>query len=61
VIGARTIRKKINDKLDEFLTEFPPVIAHPHPAKTKAKVKSSSKKKKNSLSNILVVDNSTSQ
>ncbi|XP_046653575.1 deoxyribodipyrimidine photo-lyase-like [Daphnia pulicaria] len=36
-VGARTIRKKINDKLDEFLTEFPPVIAHPHPAKTKAK------------------------
>jgi deoxyribodipyrimidine photo-lyase len=27
--GARTIRNKINTKLDEFLTEFPPVIQHP--------------------------------
>ena len=25
--GARTIRRKINDKLPEFLTEFPPVAA----------------------------------
>eukprot|EP01043_Picozoa_sp_COSAG02_P020374 COSAG02_NODE_1004_length_15275_cov_11.955917_8_plen_326_part_00 len=24
--GARTIRRKINDKLPEFLTEFPPVV-----------------------------------
>lgn len=28
--GARTIRNKINSKLDDFLTEFPPVIKHPH-------------------------------
>lgn len=28
--GARTIRNKINSKLDEFLTEFPPVVLHEH-------------------------------
>ena len=28
--SARTIRNKINSKLDEFLTEFPPLISHPH-------------------------------
>ncbi len=28
--GARTIRNKINSKLDEFLTEYPPVVKHPH-------------------------------
>ncbi|XP_067417200.1 deoxyribodipyrimidine photo-lyase-like isoform X2 [Emydura macquarii macquarii] len=28
--GARTIRRKIHDKLPEFLTEFPPVIKHPY-------------------------------
>ena len=28
--AARTIRNKIIGKLDEFLTEFPPVIYHPH-------------------------------
>jgi deoxyribodipyrimidine photo-lyase len=28
--AARTIRKKINSKLDEFLTEFPPVLKHPY-------------------------------
>jgi deoxyribodipyrimidine photo-lyase len=28
--SARTIRNKINSKLDEFLTEFPPVIKHPY-------------------------------
>ncbi|XP_023952034.1 deoxyribodipyrimidine photo-lyase [Bicyclus anynana] len=28
--SARTIRNKINSKLDEYLTEFPPVIKHPH-------------------------------
>lgn len=28
--AARTIRNKINGKLKEFLTEFPPVISHPH-------------------------------
>lgn len=27
--AARTIRNKINSKLDEYLTEFPPVISHP--------------------------------
>lgn len=30
--AARTIRNKINTKLEEFLTEFPPVIKHPHKA-----------------------------
>ncbi|XP_076331892.1 deoxyribodipyrimidine photo-lyase-like [Tachypleus tridentatus] len=29
--GARTIRRKIHDKLSTYLTEFPPVICHPHP------------------------------
>ncbi|XP_038272608.1 deoxyribodipyrimidine photo-lyase-like [Dermochelys coriacea] len=29
--GARTIRRKIHDRLSEFLTEFPPVIKHPFP------------------------------
>jgi len=38
-IGARTIRKKIHDKLDEYLTEFPPVIKHPYAAKAKAEKK----------------------
>ncbi|XP_040573654.1 deoxyribodipyrimidine photo-lyase [Lepeophtheirus salmonis] len=28
--AARTIRSKINKKLDEFLTIFPPIIHHPH-------------------------------
>lgn len=32
--AARTIRNKINSKLNEFLTEFPPVVKHPHKAKT---------------------------
>jgi deoxyribodipyrimidine photo-lyase len=27
--AARTIRNKINSKLDEYLTEFPPLIKHP--------------------------------
>ena len=27
--GARTIRKKIMDRLPEFLVEFPPVVKHP--------------------------------
>uniref|UniRef100_A0A0A9WTY5 Deoxyribodipyrimidine photo-lyase n=3 Tax=Lygus hesperus TaxID=30085 RepID=A0A0A9WTY5_LYGHE len=35
--GARTIRNKINSKLGEFLTQFPPLIQHPHPADTTAK------------------------
>lgn len=30
--AARTIRNKINSKLSEFLTEFPPLIKHPHKA-----------------------------
>ncbi|XP_013418542.1 deoxyribodipyrimidine photo-lyase-like [Lingula anatina] len=34
--GARTIRNKIQSKLPEYLTEFPPVIRHPYAAKTKA-------------------------
>ncbi|KAI5721361.1 hypothetical protein M8J77_019720 [Diaphorina citri] len=34
--GARTIRNKINSKLPEFLTEFPPVIKHPYSGKLKA-------------------------
>ncbi|XP_040534601.1 deoxyribodipyrimidine photo-lyase isoform X1 [Gallus gallus] len=29
--SARTIRAKIHSQLPEFLTEFPPVIRHPHP------------------------------
>ncbi|XP_074860820.1 deoxyribodipyrimidine photo-lyase-like [Carettochelys insculpta] len=28
--GARTIRRKIHDRLSAFLTEFPPVIKHPY-------------------------------
>ncbi|XP_076247501.1 deoxyribodipyrimidine photo-lyase [Calliopsis andreniformis] len=35
--SARTIRNKINTKLEEFLTEFSPVIKHPHTAKEKFK------------------------
>ncbi|KAL4084936.1 hypothetical protein QTP88_027802 [Uroleucon formosanum] len=34
--SARTIRNKINNKLPEFLTEFPPVIKHPFPSTFKA-------------------------
>uniref|UniRef100_A0A8C5F150 Photolyase/cryptochrome alpha/beta domain-containing protein n=1 Tax=Gopherus evgoodei TaxID=1825980 RepID=A0A8C5F150_9SAUR len=30
--GASTIRRKIHDRLSEFLTEFPPVIKHPYPS-----------------------------
>jgi deoxyribodipyrimidine photo-lyase len=37
--GARTIRRKITDKLPEFLTQFPPVIKHEYPAKSKAEVR----------------------
>lgn len=33
--AARTIRTKIHKVLDDFFTEFPPVIRHPHPAKSK--------------------------
>ncbi|KAL8188255.1 UNVERIFIED_CONTAM: hypothetical protein K2H54_064234 [Gekko kuhli] len=34
--GARTIRRKIHDRLAEFLTEFPPVIRHPYPSTVQA-------------------------
>ncbi|XP_067322223.1 deoxyribodipyrimidine photo-lyase-like [Anolis sagrei] len=34
--GARTIRRKIHDRLSEFLTEFPPIIQHPHLAASQA-------------------------
>lgn len=33
--AARTIRNKINLKLKEFLTEFPPVAKHPYSSKQK--------------------------
>lgn len=36
--GARTIRNKINSKLDEYLTEFPPVVIHPFKNDGKAEV-----------------------
>nr|UHH90574.1 cyclobutane pyrimidine dimer photolyase [Pyrrhocoris apterus] len=35
--GARTIRNKINSKLNDFLTPFPPVIKHPYSGKLKSK------------------------
>ncbi|XP_053566261.1 deoxyribodipyrimidine photo-lyase isoform X2 [Bombina bombina] len=35
--GARTIRKKIHDRLSEFLTEFPPIVKHPYKSKFEAK------------------------
>jgi deoxyribodipyrimidine photo-lyase len=31
--AARTIRNKINSKLEDFLTEFPPVVKHPYESK----------------------------
>lgn len=34
--AARTIRNKINNKLDEFLTDFPPVVKHPFKSELKA-------------------------
>jgi deoxyribodipyrimidine photo-lyase len=34
--ATRTIRNKINSKLDEFLTEFSPLIEHPHKVKSAA-------------------------
>ncbi|XP_067630161.1 deoxyribodipyrimidine photo-lyase [Eurosta solidaginis] len=37
--GARTIRGKINSKLEEFLTEFPPVIKHTYNKKLMADYK----------------------
>lgn len=33
--SARTIRNKINSKLSEYLTKFPPVIKHPYTTKIK--------------------------
>ena len=36
--GARTIRRKITDRLPEYLTEFPAVVRHPHPADGRSKV-----------------------
>ncbi|XP_076281447.1 deoxyribodipyrimidine photo-lyase isoform X3 [Lasioglossum baleicum] len=33
--AARTIRNKINTKLNEFLTEFPPVVNHPYSSNEK--------------------------
>lgn len=35
--AARTIRKKVNDKLNMYLTHFPPVIKHPHTDKGQSK------------------------
>lgn len=35
--AARTIRKKVNDKLSVYLTKFPPVIKHPHTDKSQTK------------------------
>ncbi|XP_015775247.1 PREDICTED: deoxyribodipyrimidine photo-lyase-like [Acropora digitifera] len=35
--GARTIRPKIHNQMREFLTEFPPVIKHPHAGKASIK------------------------
>ncbi|KAK3737317.1 hypothetical protein RRG08_067383 [Elysia crispata] len=36
--GARTIRNKIHNQLGGFLTEFPPLVKHPHPPKTMPKL-----------------------
>lgn len=36
--SARTIRGKIHAQLPEFLTEFPPVVRHPHPPSCPAEV-----------------------
>lgn len=33
--AAKTIRNKINTKLEEFLTEFPPAVKHPYVTKEK--------------------------
>lgn len=33
--AARTIRNKVNSKLNDYLTEFPPVVKHPHKAEMK--------------------------
>ncbi|XP_075229488.1 deoxyribodipyrimidine photo-lyase-like isoform X2 [Lycorma delicatula] len=34
--GARTIRNKINNKLSQYLTKFPPVMKHPYSGNLKA-------------------------
>lgn len=34
--AARTIRSKINKQLDDYLTELPPVVKHPHKSDLKA-------------------------
>lgn len=36
--GARTIRNKIHNQLNNYLTEFPPVSKHPHKPKTPSEV-----------------------
>ncbi|KAG7171338.1 Deoxyribodipyrimidine photo-lyase-like 2, partial [Homarus americanus] len=36
--SAKTIRRKIQDKLPDFLTKFPPVAKHSHESKYKAKL-----------------------
>lgn len=36
--SARTIRNKINSKLDDYLTEYPPLIKHPYKSDHKPKV-----------------------
>ena len=37
--AARTIRNKIMGKLSEFLTDFPPVVKHPHDTTYPCKVR----------------------
>uniref|UniRef100_A0A8D8BYM9 Deoxyribodipyrimidine photo-lyase n=1 Tax=Culex pipiens TaxID=7175 RepID=A0A8D8BYM9_CULPI len=34
--AARTIRTKVNNNLNTYLTQFPPVVKHPHKSKLKA-------------------------
>lgn len=34
--AARTIRNKINSRLEDFLTEYPPLVKHPHDPKIKS-------------------------
>ncbi|XP_078058159.1 deoxyribodipyrimidine photo-lyase-like isoform X2 [Mustelus asterias] len=36
--SARTIRKKIHDKLPQFLTDFPPIVQHPYTSPLKAQL-----------------------
>lgn len=37
--SAKTIRRKITDKLPDYLTKFPAVARHPHTSKYKAEVR----------------------